>query len=146
MNQCTILLAFAHLRDHHANKATGSMHTAPALSPQALGLADWLERLRCWVLALPQPHGEPLIGQVCDRLRPRFIAVALEEELLSRSDAADATLLTWQWDSRTGQVRGLLLQAGQLQRFHWIPGLQQFHQEALLNLQPRWWPQRQVSS
>ena len=99
---------------------------------------DWLERLRCWVLALPQPNGSLLQGQVCDRLQPRFIAVALEQALQQscRSDAA--RVIHWQWNSRTGQVSGLLLaQSGALQRFWWHAALNQFRTEALLQLRPR---------
>ena len=118
------------------------MQSAPALSPKALDVAEWLGRLRCWVMDQPQPQSRPLLGQVCDRLRPRFIAVPLEQELQNRC-RGQATLVTWQWNSRTGQVSGLLLQAGQLQRFQWIPGLNHFHQDPVLHLQPRWWPRRQ---
>ena len=110
------------------------MQAAPALTPLGQSAGNWLERLRCWVLALPQPSNHLLQGQACDRLRPRFVAVALEQELAERCGVNAIALVHWQWDSRTGQVNGLLLQAGQLQRFWWHAGLNQFHCEPLLQL------------
>ncbi len=110
------------------------MQTVPALRPMGQAAEDWLERLRCWVLALPQPATPHLQGQACDRLRPRFVAVALEQELQQRLGVTAVSLVHWQWHSRTGQVSGLLLQAGQLQRFWWHAELDQFRTEDLLQL------------
>jgi hypothetical protein len=113
------------------------MQAVPALQPQALAVAQWWQRLRCWVLAEPAPAD--LVGQRCDRLRPRFIAHALHQEL-PRQAGADAALVEWHWDSSTGQVSGLLLAANQLLHFHWIPGLQRFQLHPVAALQPKWWP------
>ena len=117
------------------------MQSAPALHRPALVSGVWLERLRCWVLALPQPTTHLLQGQACDRLRPRFIAVALEQELQQRLGGTAVALVHWQWHSRTGQVSGLLLQSGQLQRFWWHPELDQFRTEELLQLRLQRWLQ-----
>lgn len=119
------------------------MQATPALNPFPLGLGPWLERLRCWVLA--EPMARPLNGQCCDRLRPRFIAHALQQEL-PRQLGDGAELVEWQWDSSTGQVRGLLLAANQLQRFQWIPGLEQFRLQPVAELRLRSWPLRLLGS
>ena len=115
------------------------MQAAPALHPTVLTAGGWLERLRCWVLALPQPSNHLLQGQTCDRLRPRFVAVALNQELQQHCGISAAALVHWQWDSRSGQVSGLLLRSGQLQRFWWHPALDQFRTEALLQLRLQRW-------
>lgn len=94
-------------------------------------LGEMLSGLRRWVLAEPTPR--LLQGQACDRLRPRFLAVALEEKLAAE-ELAGAALVDWQWESRTGQVHGLLLRRGQLERFHWLPGLAQLVRRPVLGL------------
>lgn len=117
------------------------MQAAPALHPHGRAVADWLEGLRCWVLDVPHPNSHRLKGQACDRLRPRFIAEALEQELQRQCGSAEL-LVHWQWESRTGQVSGMLLQGGQLQRFWWYPAMAQFRSEPLLQLRAQWWSQR----
>lgn len=117
------------------------MQTAPALHPQGLALSMWLERLRCWVLAQPQPCSPRLLGQACDRQRPRFVAVALEQELQQRCGSNAMAVVHWQWNSRTGQVSGLLLDNGELLRFWWHPALDHFRTETLLQLRLHGWLQ-----
>lgn len=119
------------------------MQAASVLQLQAPGLGDWLQKLRSWVLAEPVPAA--LEGQCCDRLRPRFVAAALKQEL-PRQLVGKADLVDWQWDSSTGQVRGLLLNANQLQRFHWVPGLEQFRLQPIAELRLRSWPLRLLHS
>lgn len=114
----------------------GPMQAMPALNPFPLGLGPWLERLRCWVLA--EPMTRPLNGQCCDRLRPRFIAQALQQEL-PRQLGDGAELVEWQWDSSTGQVRGLALVGNQLQRFLWVPGLETFRLQPVASLRRKRW-------
>lgn len=119
------------------------MQAPPDLPLQPRGLADWLQKLRCWVLAEPLPAA--LEGQRCDRLRPRFIAVALQQEL-PRQLAGKADLVDWQWDSGTGQVHGLLLSGNRLLRFRWVLGLEQFRLQPVAEISPRSWPLRLLHS
>lgn len=112
------------------------MRSFPAL-PQGLlqrsgaALSEGLQALRRWVLVEPKPA--VLQGQACDRLRPRFLAVALEQKLAAEH-LAGAALVDWQWESSTGQVHGLLWSGGQLERFHWLPGLAQLIRRPVLEL------------
>jgi hypothetical protein len=110
------------------------MQLTPALrSGSAALMQGWL-KLRCWVMAAPMPA--PLLGQCCDRRRPRFLAHALEQQLAEQR-LAEATVVDWQWDSGTGQVHGLLWSGRRLERFHWIPGLQRLVVQPVLELSTR---------
>ncbi len=113
------------------------MQAASAPGGRAVPLSGWLGRLRHWVMA--EPQARPLLGQRCDRLRPRFIAHALEQEL-PRQLNANAELVEWQWDSSTGRVSGLLLTANLIQRFQWIPGVERFRLQPVAELRKRRWP------
>ena len=113
-----------------------SMRSAPArslglLQRYAAALSQTLQGLRRWVLAEAKP---PLLqGQACDRLRPRFLAVALEHKLAAEQ-LAGAALVDWQWESSTGQVHGLLWRGDQLERFHWLPELEHLVRQPVLAL------------
>ena len=114
------------------------MRTASSLWTTALSagrLPVVLQGLRHWVLAEEMPR-PVLQGQACDRRRPRFLAVALEHKLAAEQ-LAGAALVDWQWESSTGQVHGLLWRGDQLERFHWLPGLQQLVRRPVLSLSKR---------
>ena len=100
-----------------------------------------LMRLRCWVLDQPTPP--VLLGQCCDRLRPGFLAVALERKL-RQEQLLDGVLVDWRWDSRSGQVQGLLWRSGRLERFHWLPGFPHLVHRSVLELSLSPWPLRLV--
>lgn len=90
-----------------------------------------LQGLRRWVLL--EAQSPVLQGQACDRLRPRFLAEALEQKL-AEEQLAGAALVHWQWESSTGQVHGLLWRGDRLERFHWLPGLEHLVRLPLLEL------------
>ncbi|MFM7549157.1 MAG: hypothetical protein ACKO8I_09855 [Cyanobacteriota bacterium] len=118
--------------------------TAPLAALQSSGAAllPLLKRLRCWVLDQPPPP--PLLGQCCDRLRPRFLAVALERKL-QQQQLVDGVLVDWRWDSRSGKVQGLLWRGQRLEQFHWLPGASQLARRSVLELGSGGWPLRLVT-
>jgi hypothetical protein len=101
-----------------------------------------LMRLRCWMLDQPTPP--VLLGQCCDRLRPGFLAVALEQKL-RQEQLVDGVLVDWRWDSRSGQVQGLLWRSGRLERFHWLPERPHLVHHTVLELSRSPWPLRLLS-
>ena len=101
-----------------------------------------LMQLRCWVLDQPTPP--VLLGQCCDRLRPGFLAVALEQKL-RQEHLVDGVLVDWRWDSRSGQVHGLLWRSGRLERFHWLPERPHLVHHTVLELSRSPWPLRLLS-
>jgi hypothetical protein len=76
--------------------------------------------LLAWVLDQP-PAAAVLSGQCCDRLRPSFVRRALDRCLQQHSAHSELALVDWRWEARSGEVSGLVLQRGVLQRFRWSP-------------------------
>lgn len=113
-----------------------------ALRSGSAVLRRGLMRLRCWVLDQPTPP--VLRGQCCDRLRPGFLAVALERKL-RQERLVDGVLVDWRWDCRSGQVQGLLWRSGRLERFHWLPERPDLVHHTVLELSRRPWPLRLLS-
>lgn len=75
-------------------------------------------------------------GQCCDRLRPSFLRLRLEQ-ILPLHTAAGAALVDWRWDSVSQRVNGVVLQNNQLRPFRWWPSLNQFElRAAILQIRP----------
>jgi hypothetical protein len=123
MNIVTSAMASAEDSGHHVICSDGSMQAGSALRSGSKVLIQGLQRLGCWVLAVPMPA--PLHGQCCDRLRPRWIARALELELRLQLPEGSA-LVDWRWEQSSDVVSGVVLQANRLQHFCWIPSLKRF--------------------
>jgi len=123
---------------------TARLAAVPARAVGASGAAllRGLKRLRCWVLDQPPPP--PLLGQCCDRLRPRFLARALERKLLEEQ-LVDGVVVDWRWDSRSGKVQGLLWRGQRLEQFHWLPGLSHLVHRSVLELGSGGWSLRLVT-
>lgn len=60
------------------------------------------------------------------------LELELEEEQLQ-----DAAVVDWRWDSRNGQIKGLLWHHQKLEHFHWLPGLSHLVRQPVLELQRR---------
>ncbi len=116
-------MASAEHSGHHEICSDGSMQVSPALRSGSALVVHNLQRLWCWVLAVPM--SPPLEGQCCDRLRPCWIARALELELMLQLPEGSA-LVDWRWERRSDVVSGVVLQANRLQHFCWIPSLKRF--------------------
>lgn len=107
------------------------VRSAVLLQRSSDAMRGLLQGLRRWVLLEAKPP--VLQGQACDRLRPRFLAVALQQKL-REEELAGAALVDWHWESSTGQVHGLLWRGDQLERFHWLPELEHLVRLPLLEL------------
>ena len=85
----------------------------------------------------PQRRSHPqLVGQCCDRLRPSFLRLRLEQ-ILPLHTAAGAALVDWRWDSVSQRVSGVVLEDNQLRPFRWWPNLNRFElREAFLRIRP----------
>lgn len=116
-------------------------------SPLRLSLLPWPpsapERiLQLWAWLIGEPSPVRLNGQCCDRLRPRFVRLALEQ-VLPLHAGPDAQLVDWRWDSRMGRVQGLVLHNSQLKPFRWWPHRDHFElRAAILGIRAIGWHRR----